>query len=284
MRTRKIGMVDVSAVGLGAMPLSVSAHVETAQALRTIHAALDAGCRLIDTADAYTPDASMGHNERIVAKALRTWSGDPDEVLVATKGGHTRPDGAWHLDGSRSYLRRACEASLRALGVDVIGLYQHHRPDPTVTYTETVGALAELREAGLVRMVGISNADVEQIATAVRMVDIASVQNEHSPRFRSSRPEIELCEQLGIAFLAWSPLGGMGDAKALGGQHPAFAEVAAERGVSAQRVCLAWQLATSPAVIPIPGASRPSTILDSLAATDLELSPDELERLEASVL
>ncbi len=287
MHQRQIGERSVGAIGLGAMHLSTRGDVPEPQAIRTVHAALDAGVTLVDTADAYAPSAdTVGHNERLVAAALRSWGGDRDAVLVATKGGHTRtPDGGWGLDGTPAYLRRACEASLRALGVEAIGLYQHHRPDPSVPYAETVGALRDLREQGKVRLVGLSNADPQQIATAVEVLGpggLASVQNEHSPRFRSSDPELALCDSLGVAFLPWSPLGGAGEAKQVGSRFAAFAEVADGHGVSAQQVVLAWLLARSRVVVPIPGATRPESILDSVAAAELVLSAEELGRLDAT--
>jgi aryl-alcohol dehydrogenase-like predicted oxidoreductase len=287
MRTRSIGPVTVSAIGLGAMPMSIEGRPDEAQSVRTIHAALDAGVTLIDTADAYHLLAGeTGHNERLIAKALASYPGDTSQVLVATKGGHLRPgDGSWTVDGSPRHLREAAEASLKALGVDAIGLYQFHRPDPRVPYEESVGALKELLDAGKIRLAGISNASIEQIDIARRVLgdgNLASVQNEFSPSFRSSEPELRHCAELGIAFLPWSPLGGSGSAKRLGQRHPAFAEVAVARGVSPQQVTLAWMLAMAPVVIPIPGASRPESILDSAQAADLELTPEELARLDAS--
>ena len=266
------------------MPMSTKGHMpDEAQSIRTIHAALDAGVTLIDTADAYTPvHTEIGHNERLVAAALNQWSGDRDSVLVATKGGHTRtPGGGWEVDGRPEYIKAACERSLKALGVEAIGLYQHHRPDPAVPYEDTIGALRDLLDAGKIRLAGISNADPAQIRLANEILGgrLASVQNEFSPRFRSSEPELRLCDELGIAFLPWSPLGGMGQARALGSRHAAFAEVAAARGVSPYQACLAWELAKSPVVIPIPGASRPESILDSVRAADLTLSPEELAGL-----
>jgi len=284
--TRHIADVPVHPIGLGEMPMSIEGRPDDeARSLRTIHAALDAGVRLVDTADAYSLDASdFGHGEELTRRALDAWSGDRDEVLVATKGGHTRlPDGAWGLDGRPEYLRQACEASLRRLGVEAIGLYQFHRPDPGVPYAESVGALKELLDAGKIRHAGISNADPDQIREARSILDggLASVQNEFSPRFRSSEPELELCAELGIAFLPWSPLGGISRAGDLGGHFAAFAEVAQERGVSPQRVCLAWMLAKAPVVVPIPGSSRPETIQDSVAAAELELGEEELARLDA---
>jgi aryl-alcohol dehydrogenase-like predicted oxidoreductase len=273
--------MKVSAVGLGAMPLSLAGRPDEARSLRTIHAALDAGVTLIDTADAYCLGGSeVGHNERLVAKALTSWPGDREGVLVATKGGHTRPGREWGLDGRPEYLRQACEASLRALGAEAIGLYQFHRPDPKVPFAESVGALAELRAAGKVRMVGLSNVSVDQIEQARRIVEVASVQNEFSPRFRRSEGELAWCAAHRIAFLPWSPLGGMGRGGRLARRHPAFAEVATCHGVSPQQVALAWELAKAPVVIPIPGARRPETIVDSAASASLRLDADDLARLD----
>ena len=282
MPTRRLGGLQVSAIGLGEMPMSLAGRPDEAQSIRTIHAALDGGVTLIDTADAYCRDGSeMGHGERLVAKALAAWPGDRDRVLVATKGGHTRPGREWGLDGRPEYLRQACEASLRALGVEAIGLYQFHRPDPKVPFAESVGALAELRAAGKVRLVGLSNVSVDQIDQARELVDVASVQNEFSPRFRRSEGELAFCAGRRIAFLPWSPLGGIGRGGSLGqGRHRAFAEVAEAHGVSPQQVALAWELAKAPVVIPIPGSSRPETIADSLAAASLRLSDDDLGRLD----
>ena len=281
MPTRRLGGLEVGAVGLGEMPMSLAGRPDEARAVRTIHAALDAGVTLIDTADAYCRDESdFGHGERLVAKALAAWSGDRDRVLVATKGGHTRPRGDWGLAGRPEYLRQACEASLRALGVEAIGLYQFHRPDPKVPFAESVGAMAELKAAGKVRLVGLSNVSVDQIRQARQLVEVASVQNEFSPRFRRSEGELAFCAAQRIAFLPWSPLGGIGRGGSLGGRHRAFAEVAEARGVSPQQVALAWELAKAPVVIPIPGASRPESITDSAAAATLRLDADDLARLD----
>ena len=281
MPTRRLGGLRVSAIGLGEMQLSLAGRPDEARSIRTIHAALDAGVTLIDTADAYCIDQSdFGHGERLVAKALAGWPGDRDRVLGATKGGHIRPGGAWEVDGRPEYLRQACEASLRALGVEAIGLYQFHRPDPKVPFLESVGALAELKAAGKVRLVGLSNVSVDQISQAREVVEVASVQNEFSPRFRRSEGELAWCAANRIAFLLWGPLGGSDRSRDLGGRHRAFAEVAAAHGVSPQQVALAWELAKAPVVIPIPGASRPETILDSLAAATLRLSGEELARLD----
>ncbi|TMR94409.1 aldo/keto reductase [Nonomuraea basaltis] len=291
MRTRRIGDVEVGAVGLGAMPLSIEGRPDEGRAIATIHGALDAGVTLIDTADSYHWHAGeTGHNEELIARALATYGGDTSSVLIATKGGRGRPgDGSWTVTGTPKHLKRACEGSLKRLGVDAIGLYQLHKPDPKVPWAESVTALRELLDEGKIRMAGLSNVNVRQILEARQMLGdrLVSVQNRYSPSVRDSDPEMELCRRLGIAFLPWSPLGGISRSSLDGSSaldpaetaFHAFHTVAAERGVSPQRVCLAWLLARSPMIVPIPGASRPETIRDSAAASDLLLSEDELTRL-----
>ncbi|WP_017608709.1 aldo/keto reductase [Nocardiopsis xinjiangensis] len=285
MRTRTIGGRAVSAVGLGAMPLSRTGSLDPDLAMATVHAALDAGVRLIDTADAYHLDGSdPGHNEFLVAEALRARPGDASDVMVATKGGHTRDaDGGWGVNGRPDHIKRACEDSLRRLGVETIDLYQHHRPDPAVPYEDTIGAFGELLDEGKVAMVGISNADPAQIVSADRVLGgrLAAVQNEFSPDFRSSEPELELCAERGIAFLPWSPFGGSKGAGGLSERHPVLAQVGERLGASSHQVCLAWMLAKSPVMIPIPGASRPESVRSSAVAADLELSEEDFALVDA---
>ncbi len=286
MQTRPIGDVRVGAIGLGGMPMSIEGRPDEARSISAVHAALDAGVTLIDTADAYHRDAhEVGHNESLIARAVAEYGGDTSDVLIATKGGHLRPgDGSWTLNGSPEYLKKACDASLRRLGVEAIGLYQFHRPDPKVPYADSVGAIRDLLDAGKIRFAGISNADPDRIRQANEILGgrLVSVQNQFSPAFRSSEPELELCAELGIAFLPWSPLGGISKAGELGSRFAVFAEVAGEHGVSPQQVSLAWTLAKAPVVIPIPGSTRPETIRDSVAAAELKLSAEELTRLDAA--
>ena len=286
MRQRPIGNRTVSAIGLGEMPLSIEGRPDRRQAIATIHASLDAGVTIIDTADAYSLGVhEHGHGERLVAEALAAYGGPMDDVLVATKGGHRRPgDGSWTVHGDPAYIKEACEASLKALGVDAIGLYQYHRPDPSVPWAESVGALADLLDEGKILMAGVSNATVAQIDEAQQVLNgrLVSVQNEFSPRFRSSENELEHCEKLGIVFIPWSPLGGIGRSDRIEGSFPVFAEVAEEVGASPQQVTLAWMLAKGSRVIPIPGSSRPETAIASAAAADVTLTPDQVARLDAS--
>jgi aryl-alcohol dehydrogenase-like predicted oxidoreductase len=269
---RQIDGADVFPIGLGAMPMSVPGRPPEDRSIRTIHAALDAGVNLIDTADAYAIDeADVGHNERLIAKALR---GRRDGVIVATKGGHTRRGTAWELDGRPEHIKAACAASLRALETDRIDLYQYHRPDPTVPYAETVGAFKELQDEGKIRWIGLSNANVEQIEEARSIAEIAVVQNQLSLEYRDpiAKGEVALCERRGIAFLPWSPLRGVG-------RHGAVHDAAEAHGVSPHQVALAWLLSLSPALIPIPGASRPESIQDSVRAVELQLTDEELEAI-----
>lgn len=286
MQTRTLGNQQVGAVGLGLMTFDQTGTQPRQQLLDTVTAALDAGVTLFDTADAYGPGddgaAAQGQNERLIASLLDEL-GARDRVLLATKGGHVRTDGGdWATDSTPEHLRAAVDASLERLGVEQIALWQHHRPDPDVPYDDVIGTLKEIAGSGKVGRVGLSNADPDQIRAAHAVLGdaLVSVQNQFSPRFLSSRPEIDVCEELGLAFLPWSPLGGLNDAKGLADKHHAFAEVAQARGVSAQQVALAWELAQSPCVIPIPGAKRPESVRDSAAAADLELTADELARLD----
>ncbi|HEY1831322.1 MAG TPA: aldo/keto reductase [Acidimicrobiales bacterium] len=286
MHERPIGDRTVSAIGLGEMPLSIEGRPNEAQAIATIHASLDAGVTIIDTADAYSLGVDEhGHGERLVAAALQSYGSSTDHVLVATKGGHRRPgDGSWTVHGDPAYVKEACEASLKALGVDAIGLYQYHRPDPKVPWAESVGALADLLDEGKILMAGVSNATVARIDEAQQVLGgrLVSVQNEFSPRFRSSENELEHCEAIGVAFIPWSPLGGIGRAEEIERDHQAFADVAAEVGVSPQQVTLAWMLAKGSRVIPIPGSSRPFTAMASAEAADITLTPEQVARLDAA--
>ncbi|MBN1092516.1 aldo/keto reductase [Blastococcus sp. TML/M2B] len=283
MQQRRIGTLSVSAIGLGAMPLSTKRpRPSREEAVGVVHAALDAGVTLVDTADAYSRDeAEFGHNESLVAEALASYGPGAADVLVATKGGHTRSGTDWGLDGSPAYLRRACEDSLRRLGVEAIGLYQYHRPDPSTPWEESMGALRALADDGLVRMVGVSNADIAQIDAARAIVGDAfvSVQNQFSPGWRHSAGELAHCAAHGLAFLPWSPFGGVGAAGSLDADAPAFAELATELDVSVYRVALAWHLAQADVVVPIPGASRAASVQDSAQAAELELTPEQLARL-----
>ncbi|MEV6353177.1 aldo/keto reductase [Streptomyces hydrogenans] len=289
MQYRTLARTAVSAIGLGAMPLSIEHRPDEKRAIATVHAALDAGVTLIDTADSYHWHVGeTGHNELLVARALAAYGGDTSRVLVATKGGRGRPgDGSWTVSATPTHLKKAAEASAKRLGVDAIGLNQLHKPDPAVPWAESVGALRELLDAGTIRAAGVSNVTTDQILQAHRILGdgLVSVQNQYSPAVRDSEPELRLSERLGLAFLPWSPLGGISRSSLDGPSGPTsigtpFHRLAAERDVSPQQIVLAWLLARSPAMIPVPGASRPASISDSARATELRLNARELTELE----
>jgi aryl-alcohol dehydrogenase-like predicted oxidoreductase len=279
---RRIADLETPPIGFGAMLLGMEGRPSESEAIRTIHAALDAGVRLIDTAINYGSNAAeLGYCEALVARALAAWSGSADEVLVVAKGGNLRSDTeSFRQDASPANLRWSCETSLRALGVESIGLYLLHAVDPKVPLVESMGALAELRDEGKIQRVGISNAGRSQLAEAQTVVEIAAVENRLSPWSTGALPIVRVCEEQAIAFLSYSPLGGQARAGELA-QRPEFAAVAQARGVSPQQVALAWALDLSPVVIPIPSARRPATILDSLAASHWALTAQERAQLWA---
>jgi aryl-alcohol dehydrogenase-like predicted oxidoreductase len=266
------------------MHLSIEGRPPEEQGIRVLRAALDAGVTLIDTADVYCLDQhDIGHNERLIARALAGWSGDRAAVTVATKGGVIRPDGRWDSDARPAQLRAACERSLRALGVERVDLYQLHAPDPRVPFADSVGALARLRDEGKIRWIGLSNVSVAQIREAQRIAPVTTAQNRLNPFFRESLAGgvVRYCEEAGIGFLAYSPTGG-GRLNRKLPTHPVVAPMAARLGVSAHAVVLAWVLAQSPGVIVIPSARTVEHALDSVGAAELVLSPDDLAAIDAA--
>lgn len=282
MKTRKLGALgDVSAVGLGGMPMSLAGRPSDEQSIAVIHRALDGGITLIDTADVYcVDDDDIGHNERLAAKAVRTWGGDRSSVLVATKGGLRRPRGDWVTDARPEQLRAACEASLRALGVDRIALYQLHAPDPAVPFADSVGALAALRAEGKIEHVGLSNVSAAQIDEARRIVPIASVQNRCNVLDRRAFQDgvLAKCRELDIGFLAYSPVGGSRGRVRLA-ESEALASAAARHGASVEEIAIAWLLARSEAIIPIPGASKLPSIESILRASEIALTAEDIAEI-----
>jgi aryl-alcohol dehydrogenase-like predicted oxidoreductase len=267
------GELVVRRLGYGAMRLTgkgVWGFPPDREAARAVvRRALELGVDFIDTADAYGPESS----ELVIAEALRPY---PDGLVIATKGGHTRQGPSrWRPDGRPDHLRAACEASLRRLGVERIDLYQLHTVDPNVPIEESVGALDELRREGKVRFVGVSNVSVEQLDRARRVAPIASVQNRFNLGDRASQPVLEACERDGLAFIPWSP---RGPARA----GAAVEQLAATRGVTGSQLALAWLLARSPAVVPIPGTRSLEHLEENVAAGSLELAPEELAVLEGT--
>lgn len=284
MHTRSLGpgASDVTAIAFGGMPLSIKGRPDETTGIEVLHAVLDAGVTLLDTADVYCLDhEDIGHNERLFAKALRSWSGDRENVVVATKGGMVRPQGGWQYDGGPAHLKQACERSLQALGVDHIDLYQLHTPDPSVPFSDTIGALSELQEQGKVRWLGLSNVSVAQIEEARGMVTVVSVQNRLSPFFREAIDNgvIAHCATHGIGFLAYSPVGGGRLNKKLPA-HPVVGPIAERIGASPHAVVLAWVMAQGPNVIPIAAGRSVNTALDSTTVPSLKLTLDDVAAID----
>lgn len=282
---RNLGPFDTTAIGLGEMPLTIENNLGWAKGIETIHAALDAGCRHIDTAwSYYCSGGEEQTGEKLVREAMDSWKGPKDEVLIATKVGHYRnfTDGVptWGKDGKPEHLIRYAKQSAQTLGMDTIDLLYFHRPDPEVPYNESCEAIKQLLDEGVARWAGISNASVEQIDIAREVLGdrLVAVQNQYSPIYLDTQDTLEHCAKLGIAFVCWSPLGGFRKPKDESKFDP-FREVAAAHGVSYQQVVLAWELAKGDHMFVIPGAHRPETILDSLNAGDLELTDEELAKL-----
>ncbi len=263
------------------MHLSIRDRPPEEQAVRVIHAALDAGVTLIDTADVYClDDSEIGHNERLIAQALRTSQTHRDRIVVATKGGMRRPGGRWEVDGRPEHLRTACHRSLEALGVDRIDLYQLHTPDPRVPLVESVGALADLQREGKIRWIGLSNVFVPEIRQAQAVAQITSVQNRLNPFFRESLVEgvVEYCTRQGIGFLAYSPVGG-GRLNRKLPAHPVLRHMGSRLGVTPHALVLAWVLAQAPNVIVIPSARKVEHARDSITAAGLRLSEADLSSI-----
>jgi len=283
MRSKPFSSIyaSVSVIGLGGMPLSLESRPSSADAQRVIHTALDAGMTLIDTADVYCiDDSDIGHNEQLMAQALTSWRGPRDQVLIATKGGLRRPGGAWTTDASPAHLREACEHSLRALGVECIALYQLHAPDDEVPFADSVGALADLRRAGKIEHIGLSNVSLSQVKQAQAIVPIVSIQNRCNPYDLRAFTQgiVSHCEQHSLAFLPYSPVGGSRDRNKLA-QDPSLNQVARAHRATAFEVALAWLLAQSQTMFPIPGASRVASAESSARAADIELSVSEIQSL-----
>jgi aryl-alcohol dehydrogenase-like predicted oxidoreductase len=288
MNTRPLGSsgLDVGAVGIGCMYLSIRDRPSDDDGVRTLRAAFDAGATLFDTADVYCLDhRDIGHSERLVARALRdAGPAVRDAVVVATKGGLERPNGAWTRNARPAHLRHACEASLAALGVDRIAVYQLHAPDPAVPIEDSVGELARLRTEGKIAHVGLSNVSVREIEAARQIVPIVSVQNRWSPGHRAPETDgvLAYCDKHGIALLPYSPFGGASGAKALS-RVGRLAGEATRLGMSPHRLVLAWMLAKSRVVVAIPGVRRIGSAVDSIKAADVALSAADLAAVEAAI-
>lgn len=278
--------LQVSAVGFGAMHLSLEGRPPREEAIAVLHRALDLGITFIDTADAYCKnEPEKHHNERLIREALDAYDGDLSGLVVATKGGLMRHGGGWPRNGHPDHLRRTIGESLEALGVSSIQLWQHHAPDPDVPIETSLAPVREAVDNGLIRSVGVSNYSVEQIERARAVVNVVSVQNQFSLWHRRPLEDgtLEYCDREGLTFLPWGPLGGRRRAKSIE-QHEVLTDVAADKGASPYRIALAWLMAKSPVVLPIPGASHPDNVEDSSRAYEVSLTDEEVRLLERSVV
>ena len=272
---------SVTAIGLGAMPLSLAGRPDARAATNVIARFVELGGDFIDTANVYCVDsADMGHNERLIGAALRG-IGAVEQVLVATKGGLTKEGSGWDADGRPEWIRQSCERSLRDLGVEQIFLYQLHAPDSAVPFEKTMGELARLREEGKVRHVGLSNVSAGEIKKAMDIVPIVSVQNRLHIALRNTLHNgvSDLCRQQNIALIAHSPVGGHGAHRDLM-RSGILKQVASRHAATTYQVALAWLLQQGEHLFPIPGASRESSVESSMAAMALRLDESDLRSLE----
>jgi aryl-alcohol dehydrogenase-like predicted oxidoreductase len=270
--------LSVNAIGLGAMPLSIQGRPDERTALAVVAAYLDVGGNLIDTAISYClDDSELGHNERLIAKALRAAS--RSDVVVATKGGLRRPDGRWEVDGSPEWLRTCGERSAHDLGAP-IPLYYLHAVDTRVPFADSVGALVRLREAGTIRAIGLSNVSLSELDAALRITPIAAVQNRCNLFERSDFASglVERCREAGIAYVPYSPVGGHYGHRRLA-QDAVLTRLATKHSTSPYVIALAWLLAQGPHILPIPGASKPASIVSSMAAPNVQLDAADLADL-----
>jgi aryl-alcohol dehydrogenase-like predicted oxidoreductase len=264
------GDLTVNRLGFGAMRITGrgiwSEPPDRDEAKAVLRRAVELGVNLIDTADSYGPHVS----ETLIAEALYPY---PDDLVIATKGGLERTGpGRWPVNGRPEHLKEACDGSLRRLRLEQIPLYQLHRPDPSMPLEESVGALVQLREQGKIRHIGLSNVTEEQLRQAQRLTAIVSIQNRYNLGDRGSDSLIDLCEQEQLAFLPWAPMQDLD-------RNPALREVAGRHRTTARQVVLAWLLARSPAVLPIPGTGTVAHLEDNVAAAGLQLRPTEVDAL-----
>jgi pyridoxine 4-dehydrogenase len=274
--TIAIGDRSVRRLGYGAMRITGPGiwgpPADHDGAIAVLRRAVELGVNLIDTANSYGPHVS----EELIAEALHPY---PEDLLIATKGGLTRTGpGRWPPDGRPEHLKEACADSLRRLRLDAIELYQFHRPDPKVPYEVSVGALKDLQDEGKIRHIGVSNVSIEQLETAREIVEVVSVQNRFNLTDRSSQDVLERCEELGIAFFPWAPVAA-GELAQPGGPVD---RIASQHDASPGQVALAWLLARSPVMVPIPGTSSVEHLEENLAAASIRLSQDELAELESA--
>ena len=285
MKKRQIGKTEfeVHEIGYGAMHLSIDSEKRpsNAESITLIQRAIDElGVDFIDTADAYCIDEEeKGHNERLIAKAIE--GERRDRVLIATKGGCIRPERRWERNGRPEYLRSACEASLKALKTDHIDLYQFHSPDPDVPVEESVGTLRDLQREGKIRHIGVSNFSLGMLKSVMNEGEIASIQNQYSVMNRRKQDEIvDFCEEQGITYIPWNPVGGRGNAPEIGQMFEALGEIGKTHTVSPHAIALAWLLKRSSVMLPIPGTRTFDHLAENMQASETRLTADEIERLD----
>ena len=287
MRTTTINGtgLTVSAIGFGSMHLSIDGRPSRDDAIGVVHHALDLGVTFIDGADSYCLDESdKHHNEELLREALEKYDGDTSGVVFATKGGLMRHDGEWPRNGDPDHLRTTIRESVQALDGGPIQLWQHHAPDPEVPVEDSLEPVRAAVAEGLIAHVGVSNYSVEQIERAREIVDVVSVQNQFSLWRRKPLQNgvLEYCDSEGLTFLPYSPLGGRGRAKGIG-DYDVLNEIADEKGASPHQIAIAWLMAQSPVVLPIPGASRKETLEDSIGAVSISLSDEQVDRIGREV-
>ncbi|EPY08957.1 aldo/keto reductase [Paenibacillus alvei TS-15] len=266
--------IQVSKLGLGCAPLSVAGRPDRGQAIATIHAAFESGITLFDTADTYClDDHDLGHNEQLLQEALSAYS--TKEYLIITKGGLARPNGAWICDGRPDSLRSACELSLHTLKRECHPLYILHAPDPSVPIEESVGALSRLQEEGKILHIGLSNVTVSECQRVQQIAPITCIQNRLHLHDRHSNDVLRYCDEHSISFIAYSPFGGPSNSIHLQ-NHPVLTELAQKHSASPYQIVIAWLLALSPNLIPIPAATKPSSIQDSARGMDILLDEADL--------
>ena len=284
MRTRPFGRtgLKISALGYGAMPLSLDGRPGEDEALAILDEVLDMGVTLFDTADVYRFESeSENHNERLLARAIGLRGTLENDIIVATKGGMMRNEGRWEIEGSPKMIELAIRKSHRALGGKrPIPLWQHHWPDPRHSITEMLEPVRRAVDEGLIRFVGVGNYSVEQIKEAMAIVDIVSVQSQHNIWNRDAETDgvLAFCESNDLVFFPWRPMGGMGLSGRLH-EISVLSEIAARHGASPHATVLAWQMAMFPCIVPIPGSKQPSHIRDCLTAAQINLSPEDVGRL-----
>jgi aryl-alcohol dehydrogenase-like predicted oxidoreductase len=280
---RRIGKtgVEVNAIGFGGMTLSIAGRINKPEAIKVIHAALDAGIDFIDTANVYcVDDNDLGHNEDLIKKTLQNWRSDKP-IYIATKGGLRRPDGEWITNGHPKELRRACENSIKALGVDHLFLYQLHAIDSKVPLADSVGEISRLQEEGKILHIGLSNVTADELNYAQKIVRIETVQNRFSPMCQRDlfNGVIAACQEQQVTYIAYSPVGG-GRHHTQMAEHPVLVKIAQDHQAAPHQIMLSWCLSKGNQMLPIPGASKVRNVISSATAAQIQLNSEEIQEID----